>query len=519
MKYFNLITAFFLFSISGAICQESLLDRDYGNNGVASSNYVGIPYFIFHFSMDSDQNLYFSGTYDRITAGTAENGLHLRRFDKNGQMDESFFFDTNFNQDTSKVMFENSNFFWQQDNFVVAYENRNEAEDTIKRTKLYELNGDLKCSFETLPSINFGSSFSNQLALINNEETITNLHLGTTSRLFKDGTPDLSFGEDGSNKIVDFETTNDSLYSAFYDFITKTTEDELFYLHFSEQNSIVAKLNTDGMLDKSYGDNGLVKLKDKQVLQVLSSNNGSYKVIHNTVDTLNPSSDFYMMKLDANGNQEFAISLNHYQAEFDTTAIFGGKYLEGPQGYGVYFTSVTEYNEEDSLSKYHYYMHRHLPTGALDTSFGDLGSLRMPSLPGSLTYWQLIDEEFNVYLIGFDKLSLSDFDNKIFVTKLKASAVWPNISNSNTSAGNFKMYPNPAHHQVWMEYQGNFLDKATLLLYDIHGRPLLTKTVSEVSGGDEVLILNEQLSPGTYFLRVKDSQWRNLFTEKLITVN
>ena len=176
----------------------------------------------------------------------------------------------------------------------------------------------------------------------------------TLLRLNADGSPDTSFGSDGS-VTTDFNVT--ALELDHDNKIVVAGEGRR-----GEGNFFAARYNTDGSLDTSFGEDGVA-----------------------TTD-FGGDDDAYALVIDETGrlvvggyttnNVDLALARYNADGSLDTSFGEGGKVTTNVSPYGV--IHALTFDEDDNLLAAGYYngdfgLVRYKPDGSLDTSFGTKG--------------------------------------------------------------------------------------------------------------------------------------------------
>ncbi|MFZ1704565.1 MAG: M4 family metallopeptidase [Saprospiraceae bacterium] len=65
------------------------------------------------------------------------------------------------------------------------------------------------------------------------------------------------------------------------------------------------------------------------------------------------------------------------------------------------------------------------------------------------------------------------------------------------------VFPNPAHQDVFVTFENEDASEGMILLYDVHGKVVLTQNISLIPGHNEIQIPVSSIQSGTYFINVK----------------
>ena len=88
---------------------------------------------------------------------------------------------------------------------------------------------------------------------------------------------------------------------------------------------------------------------------------------------------------------------------------------------------------------------------------------------------------------------------------------------TNTLKGSgFSFSPNPNQGHILLQYESVAGGPASVVIYDAHGKPLLKRVFEALSGTNESRMDFDNLSPGTYFIRLLNEG--NIQTKKMIVI-
>lgn len=529
MKAYYLVL-FILFSTSVFVSSQSLyLDQNYGEAGVATLNTKGYPFWYYHASFDSQNRLYLNLEYDwwrTNNQDSTENTFKLNRLTQQGELDENWFYETQ-GLDTSSYYYYGNIVSWQQDDKLINYSRIQENGDTTPTTRVLSLDGELLNTYEVSPIQSFAALFGNQSLVLDNQDRVIIPYNGNLCRYLDNGDKDSSYGVDGTAEVFRAETYLDSFYIAWLSLIYEAPDNSILYSTGSlntDSTSFeghLAKITQDGQLDKAFGNEGFLNFEfDGFVNDIFFLEDEKYKILYSRLDTSNNSYSYHVRKTDINGQSELDYPIDNFRnPKNDSIHTFASKYMEGPDGYSACITSYFELNTIDSTTlDYNYYMHRFLPSGALDLTFGEEGFLPLDSIPGNYLYYNLLDQDYNAYLITYDSISLEYLENNTHVAKLKASALWPTVSDLPDNTYKFDIFPNPSVDNFNLRYEGAILESINVSIYDMQGRLVFKNFIPELRNKDEVPIRNNFLSAGTYLVKISDQENRNLYTDKILII-
>ncbi len=528
--------AYFLFilllsSISVSIsAQSSYLDKNYGDEGIVSLETRGYPFFYYHVSLDSENRLYLSLDYEwwsNTDQDSSENIFKLNRLTPDGTLDERWLYETQDTNASPYYFYYTNNLTWQQEDKLINYSSIQENGDTLPTTRILSLEGELLHTFEVSPIQSFAALIGNQYLAIDEQDRITVPTSGNLSRYLENGEIDLSYGIDGTTEVFTAENYLDSFYIIWLSLIYKAPDNSILFSTGSLNsdstsfNSHLAKVSQDGQLDKAFGDDGFLNFQYSGFVNaVYFPEKDKYKIHYSRLDTSNNRYTSHVRKTDLNGQTELDFPIDNFRnPKNDSLHTFIGRFMEGPDGYSACITNYFTLNSADSTTtEYNYYMHRYLPNGKMDLSFGEEGFLSLDSIPGKYLYYNLLDQDYNAYFVTYDSLSLEHIENNAHVIKFKASALWPTVSDLPENTFKFDIYPNPSVDKFQMRYEGSILESINVSIFDMQGRLISTRDIPELRNKDEITLGNNFLSAGTYLIKVKDKENRNLYTDKVLII-
>jgi uncharacterized delta-60 repeat protein len=253
---------------------------------------------------------------------------------------------------------------------------------------------------------------------------------------------------------------------------------------------IVARYLSNGALDNTFGTDGKVKINmgsgHESVTSIAIQNNGNIILAGYTG---NPNTDFAMLQLTGTGTLDY---------NFGTA----GKIISDlSSGESDQIHSIAIQTDGKILAAgqrwYGYFaLVRYTNSGALDNTFGTNG---------------IVITSFGIgYSYGTSVLIQSD--NKIVVTGTKggssesdfglarySSGILSGIDEQ-TSENSFSLFPNPATNNFSLQLNPEFKTKnARLEIYNMHGEKVYEQKIEE-----QITNINLDSSAGIYFVRVID---------------
>ena len=143
----QIILATLLLLSHNLIGQEDLFDKSYGVSGTASLEVPGFTVFFNHYSIDSRQSVYLSGTW--LNRDWSAVSHSIRRLDAVGHLEE---WGIHTPLDTAVLSSEHDyEFFWMENDKVYSYtiEDQIENNDTFRTVKRYDLSLNEEVSYRT----------------------------------------------------------------------------------------------------------------------------------------------------------------------------------------------------------------------------------------------------------------------------------------------------------------------------------------------------------------------------------
>ena len=355
------------------------------------------------------------------------------------------------------------------------------------------------------------------------------------------GNLDMTFGEDGTSYI---ELDSDpSTHSYAYD--VKALDDGKIILCGDKRASggdgmfiwsYMMRLNSNGSLDETFGENGVVYLWTGEyaefALSIDVQPNGKYLVGgHDELwsDTPElPRYESFVTRVNTDGTIDETFGVNGYVKvepfQGDGCVNYSYSILAAPDG--QIFGTVYSRNISEDL--YRAYVYNLTEDGQFNENFAGSGIVPLPKV-----YEE--QDEINTYSIalqGNDKIIVAGYAayddpavagpgdyTKIYLASVNV-AVEGNEGNEDDNNGNdttsvvgnyenrFEIHPNPATTTIFIE--GALNDNAQVSIIDLTGR-----CVKEVEISNAISSINvEDLESGVYFISVKQNE--NNYVEKLV---
>lgn len=512
---FLLLVITFTFSLSA---QSLYLDQNYGNNGIVSLETKGHPFWNRYLNFDSQDRLYINLEYlwwNIFSQDSTENTFKLKRLSPTGELDYNWLYELGEPSSSPEYLNPINNITWVQKDKLINYSALQENGDTQPTARVYSLEGDLLSTIEVSPIRGIAGLYGNRSIVIDEQDHMTLHHNGKLKRYLGTGEIDPSYGIDGTAEVYP-DSSNISLYSSIYE-----TSDNSILLSTGWDGQL-AKVTSDGQLDKSFGIDGFLKIDQNVFIDdIYFDEKDKYIIIYTKIDVVNSSINSYVRKTNVNGTTELEFPIDNFRnPKNDSLHIFTSRYMVGPDGYGICITTHPSHTvTPDTTIRYNnYYMHRFLPNGDMDLSFGEEGFLSLDSIPCNHLHYNLLDQAYNAYLTSYESTSLQRIENNAHVIKFKASALWPTVSDLPSNTYRFYIYPNPSVDKFILSYEGATLESINVTIFDVQGRLISRKDIPELRNKDEVRITDQFLSAGSYLVKVLDQENRNLHTDKLLVI-
>ena len=254
---------------------------------------------------------------------------------------------------------------------------------------------------------NYRNAGDNQLNLSNFRidpvSEYENRNLGII-RLNQDGTPDQSFGDAGKVS-VDFRhpSSTDDIASS----MALQDDGKIIHLGRSTQpgrshDFALVRHNTDGSIDESFGNDGLV-LVDPAIAQGTASYSydtvGTVKVVGDSIFVSGAkNSDFVVIKLDLDGNLDQTFGADNSGV---ATIDFAGAQDLGRDLVVQSDGSIVVAGEAVLANGRKKSLVRLTPDGVIDTSFGPDGTGKVSITSAAVGRGLLVDENDNLFVTGY----------------------------------------------------------------------------------------------------------------------
>ena len=153
----------------------------------------------------------------------------------------------------------------------------------------------------------------------------------------------------------------------------------------------------------------------------------------------------------------------------------------------------------------------------IDTVVKNTGgnSIIIPANPGTAVRWQIEaitttdGRDFYSYPVrGGKDFIIPACSASIAAAKEKSDA----LKVSGDQTGKVKVYPNPFHSTLNIQFSGAGSSQKVISLFDINGRTVFTK----LTLGNVTEVNVKQLTTGTYIIKIMESNGKMLYTGKVI---
>ena len=361
-------------------------------------------------------------------------------------------------------------------------------------------------------------------------------------RYTADGQLDTIFGNNGTVN----DTVFNSIFSYGYDveiledgkIVVAGAKMDVWYDEFLIQKAYIGRLNADGSVDESFGENGVVSLNVGEyaefALGLEIDTLGNYMVTgHSELPSINPESQL--------PRYESFIARVTKDGVFDTTFGEDGdgfvrfEAFEGDGCVNNQETSCVVAPDGQIFGTFYSYNHNDLSSRAYVYNLDSDGNLKENFVGGGIVAVPVIPQENDLEI---RTMTLALQDNKLLVggyiyfddpveyqdpsdiyisrlfTDLKATEEGDDddengndtVALAEVSNSAFRIYPNPASSQLYVKSETN----AQVSIIDLTGR-----VVKEIETTDEITTIDiNDINEGVYFIMIQDE--KNRIVEKLV---
>lgn len=254
----------------------------------------------------------------------------------------------------------------------------------------------------------------------------------------------------------------------------------------------VARLNTDGTIDQTFGSQGTLRFNigngNDFVTGVAIQNNG--KIVlggHTWIDNVELKHDFAMIRLEANGDFDLTYGNNGVST---AQIVDGSNYASGiviQEDQKVILGGSTVKNAD-----YKFGLLRFNTDGSLDQTFGAAGTgMVSPDFNGRECYGDELNlqPDGDIILVGN---SFSNGTSEMIVVRFKNET----LGLAENSISNLNIYPNPSSEFITVELNDNS-SSFQVEIRDVLGRAVYGATLNQ---SDKIDV--SDFKKGTYFVKV-----------------
>lgn len=498
---FNLLfSLLFICSYNYCYSQIGKIDSTFGTNG----NTINFPW-VDQFIVQSDDKI--------LIAGGAGNNFGLARFKSNGKVDSTFGNNGKATGTTDPDASEGCNgIALQQDGKIVVSSSGTDNQHFILAR--YTSDGHLDQSFGTNGIVKtiWGNWIQYPKLSVQSDGKIIAGGQGYISGQTRDfvlirynsnGSLDNTFGAFG--KV----NTSFSRPIATLTSLVVLSDGKILTAGFTDSTGIlhekyaVAKYNSDGSLDNSFGTGGKLEpflsnyYQDGTLSSVIVQLDGRIVLAGGYYD---PNLAFVgyacLIRLNSNGTFDNSFGNNGLLLENFDTAFFGpsNSFLGIVMQTDNKLIAVGQlhYNFNDSTN---WAISRYKSNGVIDTTFG---------LNGRIVFYLAGGWPNSVSLQSSGKILVNDLVMHRFLNDTFLGAF--DLYESNNT---ILIYPNPIQTQVTLKYMLKQDEQISIELFDVLGKlvqQFITNETRTAGKHEEVLKLNELLTSGTYIINISNGK-------------
>lgn len=310
------------------------------------------------------------------------------------------------------------------------------------------------------------------------------------TRLNTDGSLDLAFGDSGST-VIDFENRDN-----FFPCLALQSDEKIVMAaitsvgYYVDDLISLARFNTDGSLDTSFGEEGKVLTdftdSDDRIYNIEINSAGEIFLAGETFDDITFNSDLAIYKYNESGIPDSSFGENGKARSYFESADRGWDLVLLDDG------KILACGSNGVVVNSDYALQRYTRNGILDSTFGLEGMITTDFLGyGDGAGYMLIQPDNRILLSGlgsYTYLSLARYLNDIVLNLQESS-----------SANNYSLiYPNPVHTEATIIFNKH-IEKGRLIITNILGE--VVKEIDNISGND-IKIQNNDLPAGNYYFRI-----------------
>ncbi len=504
----NYLAAILLFWKSSALlCQLGQLDNTFNTTGQASLHIKNYNIFTSEVLIQEDARILVCGT------GTTETNAEdfvIARFRPDGTVDSTF------NQTGFRVID-----FFGKDDFCYAMALQQDGKILItgiattlvpkRKTAIVRLleDGTFDKSFGTNGIVINGDDQygENPRAIIYQpDESIIvtgSVQVGAATLLcaiFKyeeDGTPDLTFGENGLVKTIVPEGFNPSFGILQEDGKIITGGSLLG----NTIESLILRFTTEGVVDSSFGTNGVARIN------YFNEDHNAYSVAFQADQKL-----LVVAGITHSGKRDFCVLRYTTNGTIDSTFGTNGRVIT-PFSSGSNTAHAVSVQDDQKIllagflgttPNHDFALARYTTTGSLDAGFGIGGKVITDFGEDDVAFAMAIQTDKKIVLAGhtIDNAEIGDFAVARYLSGLET------VSTTAPPADvlNFELYPNPTVQEARLKYSLMEDQKISIRLYDVTGKIIQRFIENEHKGKgnhEEGLNFNPNIIEGEYILVIE----------------
>ncbi len=512
---------------------QDYLDLDYGIDGIATLPFDGYAYLAQDLAFDESGRAYIGTT--TLFQDTTENevvtstGYFFTRLSASG-----FKEDWGIDIPTYPDIFTNDELdtlvtYRYLNGKIISDVIINGEEDTIRELKRYDLDLNLEVEYEGSAPVSYFNQFwfyfYNKLMHYDNENRLIIGDNGEIYRYKENGEIDETFGDQGAVTVFEADSTYIELFHNLYSDLLVLDDNSIIYSALEYYNEtvdtvsfrgIMSKVSDQGRVDDSFGNDGHIMGESRSYFWELEKNsNEDILALGFSLNEECPN-NFSISSYDANGQLNISFGNNGY-LDKKCNDRFSGNLLVGPGGEIIILEYEIIYEADSTtLSHYDYSLVRANSQGIIDTTFGVGGKLNLELT--DLVFDIAIDRDANLYLLSMEDFLDFHGPNNLFVRKLQADKIWSEAPINTSEPLSLSILPNPSLGSPQVRNTGRRLRDVEISLFDMSGQLISIKQVELLEPNEETLVSNQDLSAGTYLVKVVDGAGRSSFWEKVVVV-
>lgn len=479
----------------GLFAQYGILDIDFSIDGKQTTD--------FNYDNDVANSVAIQPDGKIVVAGysysnKSNRDFALTRYNIDGTLDNTFGTDgkvtTDFNQDYDNIY----SIAIQSDGKIVAagVTATNSTDNFYFALARYNVDGTLDRTFGNNGKLSDGFpgnlNAAHSIAIQDDSKIILAGHFDQDFALIKytkDGNKD-NWYNSKNIIITDFNSGIDIAQS-----VAIQTDGKIVVAGYSNIDFALARYNTDGTLDSSFGIEG------KITTNIDSSNNvGTSMIIQSDGKIIlagRSNADFAMVRYNIDGTLD-----NTFGIDGQVTTNFNNKYSVALslalQSDGKIILAGFSYSE--SLIE-NFSLARYNTDGSLDKTFGIEGKLTTEfGSRGSIATSACIQSDDKILLVGYSESDSTEYDFALarYITDLNLGII--DFHKSNNS---MIIYPNPITKDAILEYILTNQEIVSINLTDIQGKVIKSFITNNIQGAGKykhTIELPEEIPSGYYFI-------------------